>query len=360
MFSRISKGLVLALSVTATAFAVGCAGTADENVASDEGAATASAALAHDYEGTIGNLKVFVRLDVQGSAISGSYFYADKVGNGDTLILKGSASGSKLTMTESVNGAGAATGAFDGTIGAGGITGTWKAGARTLPLNLTAIKSLKTVQHKYNAAIKAPAVPGEDWHRDCSLEAEAVEIFGLEANVEKAMMDALKIEPLDHDEKGQCESDIRYVSQSVEYTGNGFLTIHVATEYDGGAHPENQTDYFNFEVASGANVGPNDIFAAGSKAKVKDLIEKQINAQQGPEFTAEDAQAQIEEFQEHFDMANDDLAYITMGVTQKGLVIDMGNNYPHVILALAPIVTVPWSDVKPLLKAGSPAAAMTK
>lgn len=358
MFSRISKGLVLALSLSASAFAVGCAGTADENVASDEGAATAGAALGHDYEGTIGNLKVLVRLDAQGANISGSYFYADKTGNGDDLVLKGSLAGSKLTLTESVNGAGAPTGTFEGTVSATGIKGTWKAGATTLPLNLAPIKALKTVVRKFEANIKAVAVPGQSWTpRDCSLQADALEIYGLDPKIERSMMDALKIDPLDKDQQGHCESDIRFVSQSVHYSGNGFLTISVATEYDGGAHPENQSDFFNFNLATGANVGPNDIFAAGSEAKVKDLVIKQINA--STEMSAEEKKEQIDEFATHW-TEETKLEFITMGVGEKGLTIDMGNNYPHVILALAPTVVVPWSDVKPLAKAGSPIAAMTK
>jgi hypothetical protein len=174
------------------------------------------------------------------------------------------------------------------------------------------------------------------------------------------MMTSLKVDALDKDPQGHCSGDIRTVSQSVELNGSGFLTVHVGIEYDGGAHPEDESDYFNFNVATGANVGPNDIFAAGSEAQVKALIEKGINAQVGKDgFTAQDAKDQIDEFETHW---GDDvkLDAIAMGVTQKGLVIDMGNNYPHVVLALAPLVTVAWSDVKPLLKAGSPLASIAQ
>ena len=359
MFSRISKGLVLALSLTASTVAVGCAGNAEENIGSDEGAATSST-LSHDYEGTIGNNKVFVRIDRVGAAITGSYFY-DKPGTSDdVLVLKGSLAGTKLTMTESVNAAGADTGAFNGNVSGDSITGTWKAGNTTLPLKLTAIKSLKTVQHKYVANIKAAKVPGQEWQpRDCSLDADGVEIFGLDPAAEKAMMDALKIERLDRDQEGHCDSDIRYVSQTVELNDKGFLTIHVATEYDGGAHPENASEYYNFQVTTGQNIGPNEIFQAGSEAKVKELMIKAMQKQQTPDFTAEDIKAQIEEFEQHFD-AETKLENIQMGVLADGLHIDMGNNYPHVILALAPAVTIPWSDVKPLMTSWSAAQVMAK
>lgn len=362
MFSRISKGLVLALSLAASTVAVGCAGNAEENVASDEGAATAASGIAHDYEGTIGNLKVLVRIDAQGSAISGSYFYADKVGNGDQLILKGSLSGSKLTMTESVNGAGAATGTFNGNIGANGITGTWKAGNTTLPLNLTAIKSLKTVQHKLTQNVKAKQIPGQQFQpRDCSLEAELVEIYGLDPKIEKTMMDALKVDLIAKDAQGKCEGDdIRFVGQTVGYNGNGLLSIDVSTEYDGGAHPENQSDAFNFVLATGANLAPADVFAAGSKAKLKDLIEAAMR-KDDPDADKKDENdfSAIGEFENHWDLSNDSLPF-TMSVSDKGVKIDMGNQYPHVILALAPSVTLSWADVKPLLKPGTPVAALAK
>ena len=68
-----------------------------------------------------------------------------------------------------------------------------------------------------------------------------------------AIANALKVDPLDKDAQGYCDSDIRYVTQTVKLNANGFLTIHVATEYDGGAHPENQSDYLNFEIATGKN-----------------------------------------------------------------------------------------------------------
>lgn len=359
MLSHISKGLVLALSLAATTVAVGCAGS-EENVGSSEGAATSST-LSHDYEGTIGNNKVFVRINREGEAINGSYFY-DKVGTSDdTLVLKGSLRGTKLTMTESVNAAGADTGAFEGNVSGDAITGTWKAGTTTLPLKLTAIKTLKTVQHKYNATIKAVKVAGQDWQsRDCSLEAEGVEIFGLEANAERAMMDALKIDRLDRDKDGNCGDDLRYVTQTVAFNDKGFLTIAVSTEYDGGAHPENSSEYINFQSSTGYKITPSDIFAAGSEPKVKELMIKAMQAQVGKnDLTAEDIKSQIEEFEQYFG-ADRKLEDIQMGILAEGIHIDMTNNYPHVALALAPDVTISWADVKPLLSTYGYATEMTK
>ena len=354
MFRSVSSALVLALSISATAFGAGCAGQAEEDANAADGAASASG-LGHDYEGTIGNLKVFLRLDAQGSNVSGSYFYADKTGNGDTLVLSGTIANGKLSLTEKVNGAGNATGTFEGTVGAAGITGTWKGGTSKLPLALKPITALKTATRKFS--VTGPKVTAE-FARQCSLDGEAIEVFGLDAKIEKSIAGALAIEPLDNAD-GKCESDLRSVHQSVKMNAKGFLTVQVGTEYNGGAHPENASEYYNFDLKTGANVGPNEIFAAGSEAKVKALIETEIKAGRGSTFDGEDmSEDMLATFQDYWG-ADRKVGEVQMGFGEKGLTVDMGNNYPHVILAIAPVVEIPWASIKPLLKAGSPAAAMT-
>lgn len=356
MFRSVSSALVLAaLSISVTAFGVGCAGQAEEDANAADGAASASG-IAHDYEGTIGSLKVFLRLDAQGSNVTGSYFYADKKGNGDTLKLSGTIANGKLSLTEKVNGAGNPTGTFEGTVGAAGITGTWKGGTSKLPLALKPITSLKTALRKYS--VTGPKVTDSDYGRQCSLDAEQLEVFGLDAKIEKAIGEKLAIEPLDNAD-GKCISDIRTINHEVKMNAKGFLTVHVSTEYDGGAHPENASEYFNFDLKTGAHVGPNEIFAAGSEAKVKALVEAEIKAGRGQIFDGENISEDVlESFNQQWS-EDTKLENIQMGFGEKGLTIDMGNNYPHVILAIAPVVEIPWASIKPLMKAGSPAAAMT-
>jgi hypothetical protein len=356
MFSRISKGLVLGLSLAATTVAVGCAGSSDENVGSSEGAATSS--IAHDYEGSIGNNKVYVRINRVGEAITGSYFY-DKVGTtDDVLMLKGTLkSGTKLTMTESLNSAGADTGAFDVQVAGDSITGTWKAGNTALPVKLTAIKAFKAVQHKYSASIKAVKENEDSWVRDCSLEAEAVEIFGMEPAAEKAIMDKLKIDRLERDEEGHCENDIRWVTQTIVFNEKGFLTVDVSSEYDGGAHPNNSSEYYNFD-GSGYSITPSDIFEASSSLQLKALVVKAMLAEAGPEG-AEDIKGDIELLDQYWD-ADTKLDGIQMGVLADGIKIDMINNYPHVALPSAPVVTLKWADVKPLISTWTSIQSLTE
>lgn len=350
---HVTKALVLAAALTASAFGAGCAADHGDDVASNDSNATA-APLATGYEGTIGNLKVAVRLDAEGGSIAGSYFYSDKVGNGDALVLKGTLAGSKLTLTESVNGAGATTGQFDGQVSDTGITGTWKAGNTTLPLTLTAIRSFKTITQKIKAAAKSD---GAQYSRDCSLEAELVQVYGLNnAAAEKAIMDALKVDPLDKDAAGHCDSDIRYVTQSIAYNANGFLTVTVGTEYDGGAHPEIQSDAFNFELATGKNWTGKQIFKPGSEPALKAFIEKDINADK--DLTADDKKESIAQFEQFWDEGVD-LDSVAISLGEKGITINMGNDYPHVVLALAPVVEIPWSDAQPLLAPG-PLTAIAK
>lgn len=355
MFSRVSMGVLPMFMLVAGALATGCAGSASEDSGSSEGAASAS--LARGYEGTIGTLKVALRLGTQGSTVTGSYFYSDKTGTGDTLTLSGTVTNGKLSLTEKVNGAGAATGTFEGTITATGITGTWKnaSGATKLPLSLKPITAPKAITRKYKATQKTNDT---QYGRDCSLEAEAIEVYGLaDAKAEAAIGDALKIAPLDKDASGNCSSDIRTVTQSVSFQASGFLTVHASTEWDGGAYPEVTSDYFNFELASGKNLKGGDLFPAASSPKLKALVAAQINAD--PQLDADNKKEQLDEFDSHWS-DDTDLSGIAMGFGANGLAIDMLNNYPHAVAALAPSVEIPWASVKPLLVAGSPAAALAK
>ena len=350
MFRTAGTALVLALSLSIGA---GCAADVDEDVGTDEGAQSANA-LARSYEGTIGDLKVVMRVETHGANVTGSYLYADKVGNGDRLLLKGTAAGGKLTLTESVNGAGPTTGTFAATISARGITGTWKSGTRSLALALTPITSPKTFKQK----IKETATSSSR-DRDCLLEAELVGVYGLaDARAESAINEALGVEGIERDANGKCDGgDIRYVTQSVKLSTTGFLTIQAATEYGGGAHPENASELFNFAVDTGARLTANDFFLPGSSQKVKDLVVRAINAD--AELDADEKRDSIETLDPYFPL-DTDLDALQFGVTAKGLVLDMTSIYPHVIVALAPVVDLAWADLRPLLKPDAPILPLTR
>lgn len=356
MFSR-SSLLIVSLLSSLAAFGTGCASQTGEDVASDEGAATAST-LGTSYEGTIGNLKVMIHLDAQGSAVTGSYFYADKTTNGDVIKLAGTANGAKLALNESVNGAG--TGSFAGTISSTGISGTWKnaAGSTTLPLALKPITAFKTVTRKVSE--KAKVVPAQEYGtNECAVTATFIEVFGSgSAKADAAINAALAPERLEKDAAGNCEwSNSQEITQEVELNEGGFLSISANHYYEGGAHPSVSINHHNFKIADGSKITGKDIFTAGAETsnKVKALVAAKVSADHG-----DDADAKKEALEALDNYWPEDLDGLQLGLTPTGISYDMANEYPHVILALSPSGELKWADVKPLLKAGSPIAALAK
>lgn len=360
MMRNSSLGLFAALSLAVSVFGVGCAGSS-EDAGSDDSAATAgSTALGSDFSGTIGGKPVHIRLAAQGAAVTGSYFYDSVAGNG-SLVLKGTRTGNKLTLTETVNGKGAATGTWTGTIGANGVTGTWKSPTgSSLPLAMTEIKpgTNAVVTHKTKQDVKFTGQGGG--LGDCSLDATVVEVFGLaDAAAEAAINKALTPEPLDLDAQGKCSEfdDIRTINHTVTLNANGFLTVSVNEEDDGGAHPEISIEYFNFRLSDGARFTAKDFFAADAGAALRTMVVNHINAE--TDLSADDKKDALDELDTQW--ASDgsmSLDSIQFGVTDKGITLDMTNNYPHVVLALAPTIDFTWSDLKSVLKADAPIASL--
>lgn len=356
MFSRAS--LVLALSLSAAAFGTGCASQSGEDVASDEGAATSSV-LGSAYEGTIGNLKVMIHLDAQGSAVNGSYFYADKTTNGDVIKLTGTATGAKLTLNESVNGA--PTGSFAGTISSTGITGTWKSpnGGATLPLALKPITAFKTVTRK--VAEKAKVVPPQEFStNECSVSADFIEVFGAGSAKADAAINAALLPPrLEKDASGNCDwANSQEITQEVKLNAAGFVSISYTTYSEGGAHPSVSISLLNFKIADGSAITGKDMLAPGAdtSSKVKALVIANINSEYAND--ADSKKEALEALDQYWPA--DNAGDLELGLTPNGIQLDMTNDYPHVILALAPSLELKWADIKSLLKPGTPIAALAK
>ncbi len=113
----------------------------------------------------------------------------------------------------------------------------------------------------------------------------------------------------------------------------------------------------NFKTADGSQLTGKDFFAADAKDKVKALIVKSINADAS--LAATDKTASLSELDTQWTEVNT-LDAIQFGITDKGLTLDMTNNYPHVVVALAPKVALSWADLKPLLKSDSPILPLEK
>lgn len=362
MIRHSSLGLLVAVSLAASIVGVGCASPSDGASSDDSAATSGTSALGRDFSGTIGGKAVHIRLAASGNAVTGSYFY-DAVASNGTLVLKGTQTGNKITLTESVNGAGATTGTWNGTISATGISGTWKSpSGSSLALAMTEIKpgSNAVVTHKLAQKVKFTGGDSSVPFPDCQLDATALEVFGLaDANAEAAINKALAVAPLDLDASGKCSEfdDVRTVTHTATLNQNGFLTVSVNEEDDGGAHPEISINYFNFRLSDGAQFTAKDLFSADAAAAVRTMVVNHINAE--TDLSADDKKDTLDELDTQW--ATDgsmSLDSIQFGVTAKGITLDMTNNYPHVVLAEAPMIDFTWADLKPVLSATNPYAAL--
>lgn len=363
MFSRVSmSSMVVALSLAAAVFGAGCAAAANDDTANAAGAQSVPAAsLARSYQGTIGTLKVMARLQVVGNAVSGSYFYADKASNGDAIVLSGNAVGQKLTFSEAVNAS--KTGSFDTMIGNGVINGTWKSpdGATSLAVKLTAVKggTLLPVTRTFKDTAPAASASAGAPLTTCESTASFIEVFGLaSAAAEDAINKKLAPTKIERDASGKCDSgSATDATQTVGFNAQGFLSIAISTNYDGGAHPEVSLEFANFKTADGSQLSGKDFFAADAKDQVKALVVKSINADAS--LAAADKTDSLSELDNEWQHI-DSLDSIEFGITDKGLRLDMTNNYPHVVVALAPVAALSWADLKPLLKSDSPILPLVK
>ena len=361
MLSRVSmSSMVVAVSLAAAVFGAGCAAAAGDDTANAAGAQSVPAAsLARSYQGTIGTQKVMARLQVVGNAVSGSYFYADKASNGDVIVLSGNAVGQKLTLSEAVNAS--KTGSFDTMIGNGVINGTWKSpdGATSLAVKLTAVKSGTLLPVTRTFKDTAPAASAGATLTTCESTASFIEVFGLaSAAAEDAINKKLAPTKIERDASGKCDSgSATDATQTVGFNAQGFLSIAISTSYDGGAHPDVASEFANFKTADGSQLTGKDFFATNAKDQVKALVVKSINADAS--LAAADKTESLSELDNEWQQINS-LDSIEFGITDKGLTLDMTNDYPHVVVALAPVVALSWADLKPLLKSDSPILPLVK
>lgn len=355
MLTRASS-MVVAVSLAAAVFGTGCAASSAEDTGSGEGAQSVPVStLARTYQGTIGTQKVTARLKVSGNAISGSYFVADKETNGDAIVLSGNAIGTKLTLSETVNGT--KTGALDTKIGNGSITGTWTSpnGATSLPVNLTGVKSGTpiVVTRKYKDS--APAAATSSGLKTCESVESYLEVIGLDtAAAEDAINQKLAPLKIERDASGKCDVASTIAStQRATFNAQGFLSIEKTSDSNTGMYEEITTYHLSFKTSDGSELAAKDIFAANASAGVKALVAKSIKAD--PRF-ADDRQQALDQLDSEWS-ALDDLQF---GISDAGLLLDLGSSYEHAAKALAPSATLAWADVKPLLKAGSVVLPLAK
>lgn len=340
---------LLATTIASALLASGCAsGAGDDDAGSGTGAATAAttpASLSREYQGTIKDLKIMVRLDVQGSNVSGSYFYADKTGNGDVITLKGTIAGNQLKLDESVKGQ--KTGQMAATVSGTKISGTWAKpdGTGKLTLTLDAIPTTKLLPVTRKLAQSFKATEGTSAGFDtCALTSSYIEVYGMaDAKTEAAINGILATKPID----SSCDfPSSETFTQEVKLNDKGLLVIVQSEEDDGGAHPNEGHTAFNFDVATGKQLAAKDIFKSDALPKLKELVLATV-----PPDQKDDVTQQLDEMSiDGYDTA----------VMADGVQIDFVNEFPHVILAEAPLATLKWADVKDLLQPGTAVAKLAQ
>ena len=352
--------MVVAVSLAAAIFGTGCAASSSEDTGAGAGAQSVPASsLARSYEGTIGTLKVMARIGVSGSAISGTYFYTDKASNGDALVLSGNALGTKLTLTEAVNGT--KTGAFDAKIGNGVITGTWKSanGATSLAVNLTAVKAGAPIVVSRQFKDATPAAAHGATMTTCESTASFIELFGLDsAAAENAINAKLAPAKIERDASGKCESAYSLGStQKTTFNAQGIITIETTLTQDYGTYPDGSVVYTNFKTADGTEITTKDFhFAANARDKVGALFVKSLNTD--ARFT-DNRQEVLDLFDSKWSSITS-LDAIGFGLSDKGLMFDLSESYEHATAGAAPVGTLAWADVKPLLQSDSPILPLAK
>jgi hypothetical protein len=349
----------LTLAVAVAPLVAGCsADISNVGAESSDAALRQVGTLARAYEGTIGsNLKVMMRLDVNGSAVSGSYFYVGQVTKGETIALTGTITGAQVALEEVV--LGQKTGSFEGTISAGQVRGTWKKpdGSRSLPFRLEAIKPGKVVAITRTISDAAPALEPSGIVDTCELYAEYLELFGLaNANAEADINNKLAIAPLKKNADGKCEIAETYsVGQSVKLDDKGILVVEEGGSwFGGGAHPLNGMRWMNFSLASGKALTATDVFKAGSADTVKELLKQAIHVR--PDVS----KAALEDILlDDLEWAFKDFGSIDLHATKDGIAISLFNYLPHAAQALDESGTLlKWSDLTAVIDPASEITAL--
>jgi len=362
MFTRSTLGsLLTALTLSAFALTTGCSAQgADDDANESVDAVSGTSTLARSYQGTIKNLPIMMRLEAQGTAVSGSYFYVGKATKGDVITLAGKLDGTTLTLDESVGGT--KTGSFSGKIAADGtVKGTWKTpdGRTSLPLALPNTKLL-TVER--TIADKAPGAEPAGSLTECQTDAKYIEVFGLkDAAVEKAINTefAKDATPIVRNAAGKCiEVATIDAAQTVKLQEKDVLVVQrsVASFYGGGAYENHDVSVMNISLVSGKILSLEKVLKAGAGPRLKLLVQAAISARTDFE-SPDDKDMLLDQSERSFGQ----LDAIDFELTADGIVVSFFNALPHAIQALdGDGSLIKWADLGDLLAPGSEAAALRR
>lgn len=366
MSSSLVRSALVALSLfAATSSLVGCAAdTTEDDVGGESQDAVGENAVAHAYKGKIGNLEVMVRLEKNGNALSGSYFYVGKTTKGETIALSGSSTSGKISLDEKVGAQ--KTGSFSGTIERGGkLKGTWKTpdGSRSLPFTLDAITAPIAVERKMKDS--APLQEPTEFRPTCDVEVSYYEVFGLaDAAAEKKVNEALAGEwtaPLPKDAAGKCTDEYFIgitATSTIKLQDKDILSIEIAGETNGGAYPNHSLEWINVGTKTGRRFTLKDTIKQASLPSVKDKVVAALRARAVAEGGEPSDMDYLVDIAERSFESPENIAF---EVRAEGINISYFNSLPHAMQAIDEDGTlIKWSELSGAIIEGSELSAFAR
>lgn len=206
---------------------------------------------------------------------------------------------------------------------------------------------LRTFHDHADSPVEGVVVQG------CTVDARYAELTGLaDLAVQERINALLRPERVERGPDGNCDTNSSAESEDkVLLLGDTLLGIERVSSYDGGAHPSNSVDLLTFSLADGRRLGTRDVFRPRAAARIRALV---VAAD-----ADEDVRAGIDAMWP-VDALEPTFARLELGVDAKGIVLDLTNLYPHVMVAVAPHVLLPWKDVAPALAMGGPVADLAR
>lgn len=198
---------------------------------------------------------------------------------------------------------------------------------------------LRTFHDHADSPVEGVVVQG------CTVDATYVELVDLpDAVVRERINAALRPPPVERGPDGNCDTNSSFESEDkVLLLDDALLAIQRDASYDGGAHPSNGVDFFTFSLVDGRRLGVKDVFRPGAG--------KLVRARLLATADDEDVRAGILAMWPAGDIDRT-FATVEVGVAAEGVVVDLTNLYPHVMVSVAPHTVLPWKDVAPVLATG--------
>ena len=325
--------------------------------------AAVSGTTTYQYSGTLGgNLAISMALTVQGSHVTGSYYYEKhKV----SIRLEGNVDNAGRAQITEYSERGERTGVFVGTIMAADFNGTWTSadGKRSLPFALSAngrpapagisalgsvtLKTVKidrskelckgnqcaTLTISYPRVVSGPA--GINAPALAQLVQKTIDEEWSAAKQNEFLNNARESSTEDPGLPDQGYNWYLDVTVTPIYNQKGLLVLREQhEEYTGGAHPNHFTKLFNFDATVPRRIALADFLKPGYQQKLDPLVRAELNHRE-PENS--------------FEHINDNFA-----ITPKGLVFVFDPYEVAPYAAGSFEVTIPWAKISNLLKENGP------